>query len=365
MREEPLQTNMREIPPDQWGPGYRIWRSFADLLAQRGPEGTTSLVRMASHFVVLLVAVVVLWLGRVQLPKWDIAFVSRSATTQTQNAPNDLIVPRASGATSSALVRAAVPITLVQERPRLDVITHTVAAGDTLYDIAARYGISAETLMWSNNMEMNPDLLRLGQMLTVLPVDGVYHTVESGDTVESIAKKYKTTPEGIVSFEANHLDPQNPALTAGQKLIVPGGSKPQVVRQVAVFTGTVPPGASTGTGRFVWPTAGSITQGFKPLHQAIDIAAPLGTQVKASDSGYIVEAGWSSVGYGNYIVIDHGNGYQTLYGHLSRILVQGGESVGQGAVIGLMGTSGISTGSHLHFEIREYGVKRNPFGFLP
>lgn len=364
MRENNVEEYLPAIPPDQWGPGYRLWQSILDVLAQRGPEGTTSVVRMASHLAIVLVAVVVLWIGRVELPRWEIAETqlaeiplqqtASEAQSAVQNAPSRL-----------SLVRAAVPFTLIPDRPRISIITHTIEAGDTLYDIADRYGISAETLMWANGMEQNPDLLRLGQKLTVLPVNGVYHTVVAGDTLESIAKKYKADAASIVGFELNGLDLRNPVLAEGQKLVVPGGSKPAVVRQVQIYSGPVPANATRGTGRFVWPTSGSITQGFKPLHQAIDIGSWTGAPVKASDSGYVAAAGWSNVGYGYYVVIDHSNGFQTLYGHLSRYFVAAGDSVAQGTVIGLVGTTGNSTGPHLHFEIRQNGIMRNPFGFLP
>jgi murein DD-endopeptidase MepM/ murein hydrolase activator NlpD len=334
------------------------------MLSQRGPEGTTPLVRMASHLVIVLVAILVLLFTRLELPRWDIAQAQRaqSPAQQTESATSSEAVAAAGEAT---LVRAAVPFTLIPDRPRIEIITHTVEAGDTLYAIADKYNISAETLMWANNMELNPDLLRLGQELTVLPVNGVYHSVEKNDTVESIAKKYKVAPADILSFPLNGLNAKNPSIQVGQKLIVPGGTKPAVVRQVQVYTGAIPAKASHGTGRFVWPTSGSISQAFKPLHQAIDIGSYTGAPVKASDSGYVVASGWSNVGYGNYVVIDHGNGFQTLYGHLSRILVNAGESVAQGTVIGLVGSTGNSTGPHLHFELHQSGVPRNPFGFLP
>jgi murein DD-endopeptidase MepM/ murein hydrolase activator NlpD len=258
-----------------------------------------------------------------------------------------------------------VPFTLIPDRPRIDIITHTVQAGDTLYAIADQFGVSAETLMWANNMELNPDLLRLGQELTVLPVNGVYHTVEKNDTVESIAKKYKVASSEVIAFPLNGLNPKNPSLQVGQRIVVPGGTKPAVVRQVQVYSGPIPEKASRGTGRFVWPTSGNITQAFKPLHQAIDIGSYTGAPVKASDSGYIVASGWSNLGYGNYVVVDHGNGFQTLYGHLTRYFVNAGDSIAQGTVLGLVGSTGNSTGPHLHFELRQNGINRNPFGFLP
>jgi len=368
MREEHLVPPNPPVPSDEWGPGYNLWQSIVSLFAQRGPEGARPLVRMASHAALVLVAVGVLLFSRVTLPGWEIV-QEREVLTETDT-EELVVVPEAATeadtqAETLALERRAVPFTLIPERARTEIITHTVTAGDTLYALAKKYGVGAETIMWANNMEQNPDLLRLGQKLVILPINGVYHTVGQKDTLESIAKKYKADVADIVAYEDNHIDARNPTIQVGQKLVVPAGRKPVVVRQVKVYSGPVPSGAARGTGKFVWPTSGYITQGFKPLHRAIDIAGRVGQSVKASDSGYIVESGWSNSGYGYFIVVDHRNGYQTLYAHLSRILVNPGEPVARGATIGLMGSTGRSTGPHLHFEVRQGGVQRNPFGYLP
>jgi len=263
-----------------------------------------------------------------------------------------------------SLIRNAVPHTIIPHRPRLDVITYTVQAGDTLLDIGEKFGLEADTIIWaSGRVEDHPDLLQVGQVLTILPVDGVYHTVQKNDTLEGIAKKYKVDVEAITQCEYNDLE-QPYELTSGQKLIVPGGEKPYVPRVVHAYTGEVPAGAAKGTGIFGWPVSGQITQKFWVHHKAIDIGAPTGRPVVAADSGYVATVGWSDVGYGNYIVIDHGNGFQTLYAHLSAVLVEVGQSVGKGARIGSVGVTGRSTGPHLHFEVRYKGVQRNPFGYL-
>ncbi len=369
MNANPARKDTPEIPPEQWGPGYRLAQSILALLSQRGPEGSTPLVRMGSHLVILLVAVAVLWVSRVQLPELDLVEApAESANIEVIDAADvqGYVEPADTGGEEEfALVRAAVPDTIIPERARLDIITHTVVAGDSLYGIAKKYKLSAETVMFANGLEQNPDLLRLGQKLTILPVDGIYHTVAKNDTVEKIAKTYKVTADAILNYPLNKFEASKPAIVAGQKLIVPGGKKTIPVPQVQVYRGPVPAGASKGTGRFVWPTSGYVTQGFKPYHRALDIARATGTPVKASDSGYVVVAGWSNLGYGNYIVIDHGNGFQTLYAHLSRIFVKPGDVVGQGAIIGHMGTSGRSTGPHLHFEIRKNGAQFNPLSYLP
>jgi murein DD-endopeptidase MepM/ murein hydrolase activator NlpD len=249
--------------------------------------------------------------------------------------------------------------------PRQEIIAYTVQTGDTLYGIAEKFGINADTIMWATSgLEDHPDLLKIGQVLTILPIDGVYHTVIQGDTLESIARQYKAEVSAIIECEYNNLEsPYN--ISLGQKLIVPGGKKPYEPRVVHVYSGSIPEGATRGTGGFVWPTSGVITQKYWDRHKAIDIGAPTGTSVVAADSGYVVETGWSEYGYGRYAVIDHGNGFQTLYAHLHTILVEIGQSVGKGTRIGSVGTTGNTTGPHLHFEIRYNGVQRNPFGYLP
>jgi murein DD-endopeptidase MepM/ murein hydrolase activator NlpD len=365
MREE-TAGSPGPVLEDSWGPGYHFFQSIKNILGQRGPEATPVL-RVGSHVVILLVALAVLLVSRLELPALEVFQETPAETAEMSNQEDSTeseLVGEVTTAEVFGLTREAVPITLIPERPRVDIAEHLVVAGDTLYGIAKEYGLSAETIMFANGLEQNPDLLRLGQKLVILPVNGIMHTVAAKDTLDKIAKTYKVKPEAIVSYELNHLDLKNPQIAVGQKLIVPGGKK-EIPQVATVYRGTAPRGAKTGTGKLIWPTSGSLTQAFKPLHKALDIARGVGTPIKAADNGYVVTAGWSNVGYGNYIVIDHGNGLQTLYGHLSRIYVKPGDVVTRGAVIGAMGTTGNSTGPHLHFEVIKRGVKVNPRGYLP
>jgi murein DD-endopeptidase MepM/ murein hydrolase activator NlpD len=264
------------------------------------------------------------------------------------------------------LVRAAVPHTTIPDRTTETVFTYAVEPGDSVFSIAAKFGLKPDTVMWSNpELEDYPDLLHVGQELIIIPVDGVYHEVQAGDTVEGLAKKYKVEPAAIVDYELNGLDEENLGLAAGEYVVVPGGVKPYIPRVVHAYDGPVPEDAEKGTGIFGWPVSGRITQGFWKHHRAIDIGAAKGTAVKVADSGWVAQSGWSDIGYGYFILIDHGNGFQTLYAHLSAMDVEAGDSVAKGARIGAVGTSGNSTGPHLHFEVRKNGVNRNPFGFLP
>jgi murein DD-endopeptidase MepM/ murein hydrolase activator NlpD len=264
-----------------------------------------------------------------------------------------------------SITRAANPLTEVPNRLRRSVVTYTVQPGDTVEGIAIMYGIQPETIMWSNSaVEDAPDYLQIGQEVVILPIDGVYHTVAKGDTLESIAKKYKATVESITGVSFNNLQLPDYHIETGMRLIVAGGEKPFVPKVVTSYTGSVPQGAR-GTGRFQWPVLGSLTQGYWWGHRAIDIGAGTGTPVYAADGGFVSYAGWSTVGYGNLIVVDHANGYVTYYAHLSGFRVIVGQAVKRGQLIGLVGSTGNSSGPHTHFEIRYNGSLLNPRSFLP
>jgi murein DD-endopeptidase MepM/ murein hydrolase activator NlpD len=273
---------------------------------------------------------------------------------------------------SNDLLRSPVVHTTIPERLRREVITYPVERGDTVGGIAAKFGLEAETVMWANgNLAQNPDLLRPGQELVILPIDGIYHTVVKGDTLESLAEHYKAEVQSIVDCLYNGLDPEKLAINPGDKLIVPGGIKPYVPRSVSVYEGPIPANAERGTGVFKWPASGQITDrfGFRTesgrWHNGVDIASYRGAPVVAADSGFVTFAGWTDVGYGNLVVIDHGNGYETRYAHLQAFFVTAGQSLGQGTQIGAIGTTGNSSGPHVHFEIRHKGVRKNPELYLP
>ena len=355
---------------ENWGPGHRLWLQLRRNLTGQDPDRNTP-IRLASHLALLLIAVGLLVVSQVQLPKWEIA--ERSILTAPPASPtpitlSELVVSRGGSSVraSGPLARSAVPFTTIPDRPRLDILIYVVKPGDTVFGIAEQFGIKPETIMWSNpTLELNPDMLRVNDELVILPIDGVYHKVKAGDTLAKIAKKYKVRPADIVAYEWNKLESESQVLQPGTYLIVPGGEKPFVPRRVSVYSGPVPKNARKGTGSFVWPVSGQITQKFWNGHRAIDIGSWTGNPVVASDSGYVIYAGWDRTGYGKLIIIDHGNGYRTYYAHLSKIFVRVGESVGKGQRIGSVGNTGNSTGPHLHFEIRYRNVLRNPLGFLP
>ena len=317
--------------------------------------------RYTSHMIVVLLIGLAILVGQREMPQAELLAVGPDHWP-TVSWPREG-VPRWED--NGSLIKAPVPHTTIPERPRLEVITYTVQSGDSVFGIAERFGISPQTIMWSNGrLEDNPDLLNVGQELVILPTSGVYHIVEKGDTLESIAEKYKVEVSAITDYEVNGLkEPYK--LTPGIALVVPGGEKPYIPRFVHRYTGPIPEDASRGSGNFVWPASGSITQKFWSHHPAVDIGAPKGTPVVASDSGFVVYAGWDDSGYGRMLLIDHGNGWHTLYAHLDVYLVDYEQSVAQGQQIGTVGRTGNATGPHLHFEIWQGNSKRNPLLLLP
>lgn len=258
--------------------------------------------------------------------------------------------------------------TQISDKVRDKIIDYEVQSGDTVSRIATKFGVDSDSIRWENNLTSVNDI-HPGQKLRILPVPGVSHKVARGETIYTIAKKYNANPQAIVDFPFNTFaDDETFGLTVGQVLIVPDGKKPnEIPWSPTLYVAQTTPNAGqvSATGQFVWPIGGVITQRFSWYHPGMDIAAAFGTPILAADSGRVFVAGWpDNSGYGNRVMIDHGNGYITLYGHMSKILVTAGQTVRRGDQIGLEGSTGRSTGPHLHFEIRRNGVHLDPLGFL-
>lgn len=261
------------------------------------------------------------------------------------------------------------PSTKVSQKPRAETIEYKVEKGDTISTIAQKFGISTDTIKWANRLT-NVDQVKPGDTLKILPVTGVAHTVKSGDTLESIAKKYQAEAQAMVDFPFNDI-PDDFSLKIGQVLIVPDGvietapPRKRVQPQYLAKGPESPVFEALGGAKFVWPTSGSLTQYFVWYHPGIDLANRSAPGIAASDGGTVALAGWpDNLGYGNRVVIDHGNGYRSLYAHLSNVYVSVGETISRGQIIGQMGSTGRSTGTHLHFEIHYRGVPVNPLSIL-
>jgi len=352
--------------------------SFVSAAARSVAQGLHDLPTLSRYFGHLTVALLVL------LIIWDVIpsnlqkpdTVGLSAMQPAADAPEATDDPDRYSTSTRYLEPNAVPLTMramrdilpisVSERTvRSEVLTYRVQANDTVLGIAQQFGLKGTSLLWANDaLADNPDILHVGQKLNILPVDGAYHTVVKGDTLESVAAYYKVKPEAITGYAANGLKPPD-ALQPGQKLVIPGGTKPYVPQRVSVYEGPIPQGAKKGSGHFAWPMSGFISQKYWQGHQAIDIYAPTGTPIVASDSGFVAVVRIGNTSYGRMVLIDHGNGYQTLYAHFSVVYVEAGQSVAKGEIIGLCGRTGKATGPHLHFEVIKDSIRRNPFAFLP
>ncbi|HLC05801.1 MAG TPA: peptidoglycan DD-metalloendopeptidase family protein [Anaerolineales bacterium] len=285
---------------------------------------------------------------------------------------------------SNSIARLVEPLTVHPKRERLEVIRYTVQQGDSVFGIAEGFNLEPESLLWGNFDVLNddPHMLRPGQELNILPVNGTYYQWKTGDTLESVAEGFGVDLEDLVDWPGNSLDPLDPEVQPGTWLVIPGGKRsfrqwfvPAIARGQAGVGSAYGPGGcgesyaggAIGTGGFIWPSANHSVSGndYWGGHLAIDVAGATGDLVWAADSGVVVFAGWSTVGYGYMIMIDHGTGWQTLYGHLSAVRVVCGESILQGSTIGAIGSTGNSTGSHLHFETRLDGGFVNPHFVLP
>ncbi len=257
--------------------------------------------------------------------------------------------------------------TIESSHQRGNIVTYTVREGDTVSSIAEKFGVSIDTVIWANNIS-SVTSIKPGQQLQIPPVTGIVYEVQRGETVYSIAEKHEANPQAIVDFPFNSFaNDETFALAVGQTLIIPDGVKPKArpvappqpayIAQAEVQTGG-------GSGTFIWPTGGRITQRYVWYHRGIDIANNTSPAIVAAQSGHVSAVIYNRYGYGNHVVVDHGNGYQTLYAHLSRIYVQPNQQVSSGQALGQMGTTGRSTGIHLHFEVIHNGVKLNPLSLL-
>jgi len=384
--EEPPPT---EAPPLEEPPvalpAVSIWaQTWITLKAFGWRE---AIFRYASHLILLVVLLTAIAARRWEVDK-QVADLLPARLDPNQAASATLITPTPSSAafaptnltpitnSTEALQRLVEWRTLIPYRGRSEVITYTVQKGDTLFGIATRYGLKPETVLWSNDFTLNDDPHDLlpGQTLNILPVDGIYHFVVVGNTVERVAQAYGVTAPAITDWGPNRIDVLTPTLTAGTWLVIPGGRRelkawtvPTLTRRDRMTNGNNygqcggPFTGAVGSGAFGWPTDQHTLAGndYSEFHRGLDFYAPEGAAVYAVDGGVVVYAGVNDRGYGNLVVIDHGTGWQSVYGHLGQIRVECGVSVTLGQVIGLGGGKG-----HAHFEVRYEGVFVNPWTVL-
>jgi murein DD-endopeptidase MepM/ murein hydrolase activator NlpD len=262
--------------------------------------------------------------------------------------------------------------TIIPQRPRYEPVTHTVQRGDSITAIANEFSIKPDTLLFANYdiLEDSPDGLRPGQELNVPPTDGILVQWKKGDTLDKIAVEYEANPEEILGWPGNKIDLTDPKIKTGQWVMIPGGSRASLAKVVETAGGSGANGCPSGAASrsfWVWPAGNHFLSGndYSAGHPGIDIAAREGDAIFAANNGVVTmsQDGWN-FGYGNIIQIDHGNGFVTVYAHLSVRNVSKCQSVFGGQLIGAGGNTGNSFGAHLHFEIRLNGSHVNPWGYL-
>lgn len=272
------------------------------------------------------------------------------------------------------LIKPSISATQTNLKLRDQVITYTVLSGDTLGGIAQKFGLNIQSILWANNLTLR-SYIKPGQSLTIPPVNGMIYKIKRNDTLSKIASTYKADVDKIIEFN-NLIDATD--IQVGQSVMLPDAEKPApVVRRTAppkrtapiptVYEKTSPTYSnSTSTSKLLWPTdMRVITQYYSWRHTGLDIDGTYQTRNYASESGTVIKAqgGWNG-GYGLYVIIDHGGGLQTLYAHNSKLFVKVGDRVQRGQVIGMVGSTGRSTGTHIHYEVRLNGKRVNPLHYI-
>lgn len=353
-----------------------------------------SLLRAATNIFSVLAVALVIWLAQTyfRLPEakaqgndGPLQGPTLAAPAPASSLPQDV--------SSFGILRQTNIHTSVPTRARQGITKYTVVAGDTIIGIADKFGLQPKTVFAANYYVLldDPDNLKPGQELNIMPEDGVYREWQAGEGLNGVASYYEVKPEDIVNYPLNQLDPNTigdyalPNIKPGTWIFVPGGKYQYhtpgqvplgITRSNPASAQVGGPGAcpavnggAVGYGTFVYPTAKHVLSGYdysiKTNHLGLDLMGNQGDNVAATDGGVVVYAGWNNYGYGNMIMIDHGNGFQSLYAHLSEIFVGCGDNVTQGQTIGAIGSTGNSSGPHLHFEIRTASTVVNPWDLLP
>jgi len=297
------------------------------------------------------------------------------ATPTEEEVPTSLPATNSLGTGAQAIVRQIALKTEIDQTANYKVSQYTIKRGDSIFGIAGLFKIKPETVYWANYdlFQGSPDNLRVGQVFNIPPLDGIYYKWEEGDDIASVAKKFDVEPEVILDWSGNNIDLTNPQIPVGAFVMIPGAEKnDQPLFIQTVSRASSPAAAACGggypsRGYFTWPADNHYLSGYnfgEAGHRGIDIAANEGASIRAADSGVVTMASFNEYGYGNVVQIDHGNGFVTIYAHLSQFFVNVCDPIMAGAPIGAAGNTGNSFGAHLHFEIRFGGAPLNPWDYL-
>lgn len=383
MYEDPTEDSSPLTSPDA---GFL---SFWEKVRLLGISDT--ILKIGTGVISLALILVVIWAMNTLFAGSGIKAASTAGAggeyTPTPEAASPMFVPAIREQEIDAIGRELELHTNLPSRPRFEFVEYTVQKNDSLYGIADKFNLRAPSIVWSNpKVIYDPHVIQPGLVIQIPPEDGAVYEWHAGDGLNKVSEYFKVTPETIINWPTNGLNPDTigdyakPNIEPGTMLFIPGGrgeslsgglqkidrTDPAVAKSYgpgycgAITSGIVAPSVS-----FIWPTSSHYIGGYvydpEVGHAAIDIVEHLGAPIYASNTGVVVFAGWNNAGYGNLVVIDHGHGWQSYYAHLDTYSVGCGQNVNQGEQIGTMGTTGNSSGPHLHFEIRsdEYG-KVNP-----
>lgn len=321
------------------------------------------------------------------------AFAWRQSTTVVQaaepmptaapdEAPADVAMPALGGPEAFVSIPRDIQLktNVPADKPRYEPVEYRVSRGDSVFAISEAFKLKPETVLWANYdvLQDDPHSLKPGQVLKIPPADGIYYQWKESDSLETVANEFEAGIEDILSYPGNDIDLTDPRIESGTWVMIPGGRRefvqwlvPTIASGASGTSSTSQsacPAGAVGGGAFVWPAANHFLSGndYWSGHLGIDIAAGEGAPVYAADSGVVTMAqGGYNYGYGNVVQIDHGNGYSTIYAHLSTYFVSVCQSVYAGSQIGSAGNTGNSQGAHLHFEVRQGGGFINPWFVLP
>lgn len=327
----------------------------------------------SSHWAIIALAIGVVLVGAMPHNAGALAIGTQRAHTVAQLASaeyfnEDVVydeVITTVGDNNDFIFKTGATETIITRNTRTETIFYDVKPGESVASVARDFGLSPDTVRYVNKLSGNG--LTAGQKLKIPPVDGVYVTVQKNDTLSAISKKYKIALADVRKY--NNL-PEGEPIFSGQEILVPGvvAPKPAGVGKgkIDAETGALA-GRLPGGGQFIWPLESPthfISQGYKSYHRALDLNRLNGWGIYAAAAG-VVKTSSTRYGYGNSIDINHGGGFVTRYGHLSQFKVKTGDYVQQGQLIGIMGSTGHSSGPHLHFEVRINDVPVNPLNYLP
>jgi murein DD-endopeptidase MepM/ murein hydrolase activator NlpD len=324
------------------------------LVAYFGAKGLRLVLNIGTATLVLMLPYTAATAARANASPADAAVASIAAV------PSDDIA-RAQVAPRGVIAGTRSPTTVAAQEAR-PVIVRTIAREDTLSTMASYYDISLEALAFANGIGQEDENLAVGHELLIPPGEGALYKVKDGDTVEDVAARFKVEPTAIMSFNRMYFEPEHWAV--GQMIFVPGASLPALKRTERSKSIAIPSNAQlpARTGRLAWPVKGVLTQYFWWGHTGVDIAAPYGSGIGASDDGIVVATGPVAVG-GLRVCVQHAGGLQTCYYHTSAVYVSPGQTVTRGQLIAAIGLTGVTTGPHVHWELKVNGVPQDPLAY--